>query len=358
MANKQSVVDNDGRGILRGEFMNEDRPMTRDDWLREVFPEWGTFLNNEIENECVEQGTVALWWLTGPSWCLKTSAGGVFLIDCYSGPSLYTTYDYCGVCRIAGAPTINWLRLGPMMHDPWKFKTMDASFMTHLHPDHCDIYSIKALTATTQCQFVGPETTIDKTRKFGVPESRMRGVKVGEVFDVPGARVHVLINYDEIARRTGVETGTVLPYGVGSVSYLFETDGGNILFLGDTIYNNGYKAIGDKYKIDVMISYMGHNAPGATDKMSPWDVFRVGQALKAKLIIPDHYDNWANTQIDPAQLERIVRENEPKMKTVIMQGGGKFIYPRDENIGRYKYPDYAELYKASDSWEYGDPAQL
>jgi hypothetical protein len=74
-------------------------------------------------------------------------------------------------------------------------------------------------------------------------------------------------------------------------------------------------------------------------------------------LIPDHFDNRANAQIDPAQLERIVREDEPGMKTVIMLAGGKFVYPDDQNIGRYKYPDYRESYRPEQSWEYGKPAR-
>ena len=225
----------DGRGILSGGYLNQDRPMTRETWLAEVFPEWGTFLNQQVENDVVKPGTVALWWLSGPSWCLKTSAGGVFLIDCYSGPSMYTSYEFCGVCRISGAPTINWLRLSPMVHDPWKFKTLDASFMTHLHQDHCDIYTIKATLATTNCKYVGPMSTIEKTRRFQVPEERLVPVKPGDDLPVRGATVKVLINYDEIARRTGVPLGRPRTYGESAVSYLFETDGGNILFLGDSV---------------------------------------------------------------------------------------------------------------------------
>jgi L-ascorbate 6-phosphate lactonase len=244
-----------------------------------------------------------------------------------------------------------------MVHDPWKFKTLDASFMTHLHQDHCDIYTIKATLATTNCKYVGPMSTILKTRRFQVPEARIRQVQPGDELPVRGATVKVLPNYDDIARRTGVPVDQPRTYGEAAVSYLFETDGGNILFLGDSLYHNGYKAIGDQYTIDVAIADMGHNAPGATDKMTPWDLFRVGQALKTKVLIPDHYDNWANTQLDPAQLERIVRENAPGMKTVIMQAGGKFVYPTDQHIGRYTYPDYRDWYRPEDSWQYGKPAE-
>ena len=59
MANNDKGIG-DGRGILRGDYLNEDRPLTRADWLEEVFPEWGTLLNQQIENDVVAPGTVAL----------------------------------------------------------------------------------------------------------------------------------------------------------------------------------------------------------------------------------------------------------------------------------------------------------
>ena len=93
---------------------------------------------------------------------------------------------------------------------------------------------------------------------------------------------------------------------------------------------------------------MGFNAPGATDKMTPYDCARVAQNLKAKVMIPDHYDNWANCTGDPSmltrQLEYIAKDICPDTKTVIMACGGRFLYPQDQNIGRYAYPDGSEDY--------------
>ena len=54
-----SVVKTDGRGILSGAYLGEDRDISRDDWLRDVFPEWGTFLNKEIDEFVVRTGSVA-----------------------------------------------------------------------------------------------------------------------------------------------------------------------------------------------------------------------------------------------------------------------------------------------------------
>ena len=41
----------------------ETKEDTRDSWIMSTFPEWGTWLNEEIENEEVKPGTVAMWWL-------------------------------------------------------------------------------------------------------------------------------------------------------------------------------------------------------------------------------------------------------------------------------------------------------
>ena len=124
-------------------------------------------------------------------------------------------------------------------------------------------------------------------------------------------------------------------------------------FLGDTLYNNGYAGVGARHKIDVTIVNMGHNAPGGTDKLTPFDAYRVGQALKTEVLIPDHYENWASTTIDPEQLESIVNHNDTRIKTVILKWGAKFIYPADKNIGRYRYPDWRERYNPELSNEHG-----
>ena len=129
----KKVERTDGRGILAGDYLNQNRSLTRQDWLEDCFPEWGTLLNQEIENLDVKKGTVALWWLGGPSWMLKTDEGAIFFIDVYSGPSHYTQYYYCGVCKQAGADTINWMRMNPQLIDPWKFNRLDAAFSTHHH---------------------------------------------------------------------------------------------------------------------------------------------------------------------------------------------------------------------------------
>jgi L-ascorbate 6-phosphate lactonase len=284
---------------------------------------------------------------------LKTDEQGIFFIDQYCGPSMYTELHYCGVCKQSGADSINWTRLNPQVIDPWKFTKLSGAFSTHAHQDHCDLYAVKAVLQSTNAPFYGPPKVMEKLKRWQVPDNRIIRAKVGDTLHVKGADVECLICYDQTIINTG--DGGTLPFEECATSYLFKTSGGNIMFLGDTWYHDGYISVKQKYDIDVAIYDMGMNAPGATDKMTPYDCARVAQVLGTKVALPDHYDNWANTAGDPEllvkQFERIVAENTPEIKTVIMRCGGRFDYPKDANIGHYRYPDESEKYNfAKSKW--------
>jgi hypothetical protein len=48
---EDSVVKYDERGVLDGGTVGLPREMSREIWLKEVFPEWGTYLNYEIDSK-------------------------------------------------------------------------------------------------------------------------------------------------------------------------------------------------------------------------------------------------------------------------------------------------------------------
>ena len=73
-----------------GEKQKEENKMskvdeiTRDSWIMSTFPEWGTWLNEEIENEEVKPGTVAMWWLGCTGIWFKTPGGANITIDLWA----------------------------------------------------------------------------------------------------------------------------------------------------------------------------------------------------------------------------------------------------------------------------------
>jgi len=354
---EEQVVKYDERGVMDGSTVGMSREMTREKWLEEVFPEWGQFLNHEIANFEVQPGTGAMWYFGGPSFALKSQAGAVFTVDLYAGPSLFTDESYCGVCRTSGAAKLWWMRLNPHVIDPWRFERLDAVFITHHHQDHLDFYTVSAALQTTDCKFVAPPESARRLKEdMGVPEERIIVARVGESVQIEDMKVDFAPNFDVIASRTGFDEPA--NFEEVAVSFIFNTEGGNIAFLGDTLYHNGYRMVGEKFDIDVACMNMGNNAPGYTDKMSPWDVWRIAEALNTEVVIPDHHDNWANCYEDPSYLEDIVqRKSEeprhPDIKSVILLPGARYVHPDDKDIGRYSYPDWRERMDWRQSIEYG-----
>jgi len=332
--------------IGANEFV-KNRPINREIWLKEVFPEWKSYLNQEIENTVVPPNSVVLWWLGACGFFIKTPKTS-FLIDNYSGPSVTTHYEYDGVCMTTGARSLNWIRLNPHVIDPFAIKRLDALLVTHEHADHCDIYTVKAVLQNTDACFIGPARVCEKFESLEVPESRIIRVKPGDAKQIEDTEILALESYDEMARRTGR-----CSMGEAVVTYLLNTPGGSVFHIGDSIYSNHYFRIGNEHKIDVALINMGSNPPGVTDKLTVFDTYRIARMLRTKVVIPMHFDNWAITQEDPLELERIVKERAPNIKTVIMQWGGRFQYPQDQDIGRYKYSQQIEKFNPERSLEYG-----
>jgi L-ascorbate 6-phosphate lactonase len=352
----------DGRGIMQGNYLlNQDRPIDRVRWSLECFPEWGQYLNREIEETQVKEGTYAFWWTGGMGFVLKSPGGAVLLVDNYAGPAHYTEYEYCGVCRTTGSPTIDWMRLNPQVIDIFGFKSLDAVFCSHQHADHTDIYTLKAATQTTSAQFYAPMSSVERMRAFQVPEDRITIVRPGQSYRIKDVEIDILPNYDRIATMTGgpgvqVKPGMRRPYDDVAVTFFFKIGGHNFCHLADTLFQNAYVTF-KQYNIDVVTFNIGYNAPGGTDKMTPYDAVRTSEAVGAKLMMPMHWDNWGNTMVDPMEVVTIAKWHTPDIGVVIPAWGVKWVYPDQAGIGRMKYDDWRGRYRPEFSWEYGEPAR-
>ena len=75
-----------------------------------------------------------------------------------------------------------------------------------------------------------------------------------------------------------------------AVNYLIKTPGGNIYHSGDSHYSIYFAKHGKDYDVDVAFGSYGENPVGMADKMTSVDILRMAEALRAKVVIPIHYD--------------------------------------------------------------------
>ena len=327
--------------------------ITREKWILDTFPEWGTWLNEEIESTVVQPNTFAMWWLGCTGIWVKTPGGANFTVDFWVGRGKHTHNvpsqgpDF-QMNRMCGARDLmpNTKNI-PCVLDPFRIREIDAVFSTHFHNDHIDAYVAAAVMQNCpDAPFIGPQFSANRWMQWGVPAEKIKIVKPGDHFKFKDVEVYVVESFDRTALITappeGDITGQIFDMDERAVNYIFVTPGGSLYHSGDSHFCNYYRKHGKDFNIDVALGSYGLNPRGLTDKMTASDILRMAENLDCKVMIPYHYDLWSNMLADPADIDLLYEKNKYllqfKFKPFIWQVGGKFVYPDDKDRRHYMYP--------------------
>lgn len=335
--------------------MSKVEEITRESWILSTFPEWGTWLNEEIENEDVKPGSVAMWWLGCTGMWIKTAENTNLCMDLWVQTGKKSQKNQLMKHQHQHQRMIGCLKLQPNLRnvpvvlDPFAIKELDAVLATHDHGDHIDPNVAAAVlkNCDSTVPFIGPKACVDLWQKWGVPAERCIVVKPGDVIKVKDVEIVVLESFDRtelVTAPEGVILKDKMPQDMDllAVNYLFKTSGGNIYHSGDSHYSNYYAKHGNDHKIDVAFGSYGENPRGMTDKMTSIDILRMAECLNTEVVIPIHHDIWTNFQADPKEILTLwnMRKDrlQYKFKPFIWQVGGKFTYPQDKDRLEYNYP--------------------
>lgn len=327
--------------------------ITRENWILGAFPEWGTWLNEEIDEEIVKKGTFAMWWIGCTGLWIKTENNTNISIDLWFGNGKRTKKkkymdEYHQMRNMCGGRALQPnLRAAPIVFDPFAVTKVDAVLSTHYHNDHIDPFYAAAVLKNCDpaVPFIGPKESVKKWLSYGVPAERCITVKPGDVIKVKDTKIEVLDSFDRTCLvTTDHDIRNTCPNDMDekAVNYLIKTPAGSIYHSGDSHYSIYYAKHGKDHQIDVALGSYGENPVGVADKMTSIDILRMAEALRCKVVIPFHHDVWTNFKADPKEILMLYNYRKEtfnyQFEPFIWEVGGKFVYPTDMHKKQYHYP--------------------
>lgn len=163
----------------------------------------------------------------------------------------------------------------------------DVILLTHGHSDH--VGDTIAIAKRTGALVVAPNELAVWLSKKGV--ENIHGMNIGGAYNFDFGRV----KYTQAFHSSSIEEedGTVVYMGMPS-GILLTVEGKTIYHLGDTSLFGDLKLIGEMNDIDLALIPIGDNYT-----MGPEDGLIAAEWLKAKTVVPIHYNTFPVIEQDP-----------------------------------------------------------
>jgi L-ascorbate metabolism protein UlaG (beta-lactamase superfamily) len=182
----------------------------------------------------------------------------------------------------------------------------DFIILTHAHGDHYgDTVEIAKRTGAT---LISNFEIVNYCQKQGVANAHPLHLGGGHAFPFGRAKLTVAHHGSSFPDGT---------YGGNPAGVLIEFEGKRLYDAGDTALFSDMTLIGQP-GLDVALLPIGDNFT-----MGPDDAAAAAKLLRARTVIPEHYNTWPVIAQDPEVFKRKV-EGSTESKVVILKSGGTF----------------------------------
>ena len=201
-------------------------------------------------------------------------------------------------------------RVYPPPFPPEAVRSALAVLSTHEHEDHCNVKTLLGMNQSSGAVFLGPKTSTKKALAGGFPERKTITLSPGDKYRISDAFT---------VRAEGASD----LYEESALMYLIETPRGNVFHSGDSAHFDGFKKVGDLYKVDVALLNFGKQIPTLEKPyyMSADKLASAAKDLNARVVVPMHWNLWVETMEDPRPIEAALKSRSPESKLVILEGG-------------------------------------
>ncbi len=198
----------------------------------------------------------------------------------------------------------------PLAPDSATAETVEADFMllTHGHLDH--VADAIAIAQRTGCKVICNFEIGNWLMEKGI--ENVHQMHIGGGYDFPFGRVKMTIAH----HGSGLPDGS---YGGNPGGFLvYFNDGTDIYFAGDTALTYDMRLIGEWGGVDLATLPIGDNFT-----MGPDDAMTAAQFVKAKRVIPIHYNTWPPIAQDATEFVKQLRE-ETDIEGIVLNPGDSY----------------------------------